>query len=93
MPAPDPTSRYHGQATVTVPTPDGGTRLLGTPRVAPAPRGDGAARHVRPGDRLDLLARAMLGDTTQWWRIADANPVADATLLEEPGRTIDLPGG
>jgi hypothetical protein len=61
--------------------------------VAPAPRGGGASHEVRPGDRLDLLARAMLGDTTQWWRIADANPVADATLLEEPGRTIDLPGG
>jgi nucleoid-associated protein YgaU len=93
MPAPDPTSRYRDQATVTVPAPGGGTRVLGTPRVAPAPPGGGAAHEVRPGDRLDLLARALLGDSTQWWRIADANPVADATLLEEPGRTIDLPGG
>jgi hypothetical protein len=72
------------------------------PRVAPAPdptRPDptppgeaGRAYQVRAGDRLDLLARAALGETTAWWRIADANPFADATRLEEPGRTIRLPG-
>ena len=26
-----------------------------------------------------------------WWLLADANPFADATRLERPGATIDLP--
>jgi nucleoid-associated protein YgaU len=48
---------------------------------------------VHAGDRLDLLARAVLGDGTAWWRIADANPVDDAADLETPGRRIQLPEG
>lgn len=26
------------------------------------------------GDRIDIIAYNYLGDPTQWWRIADANP-------------------
>jgi nucleoid-associated protein YgaU len=84
-------SRYAGQPTITVPGP-AGDRVLSAPRVAPRPRVVGRY-DVRAGDRLDLIARAALGDTTSWWRIADANPWPDATLLERPGQTIALPDG
>jgi nucleoid-associated protein YgaU len=29
---------------------------------------------VTASDRIDLIAFAFLGDATQWWRIAKANP-------------------
>jgi hypothetical protein len=88
----DPTSRYADRPVLAIPDGAGGTRLLSAPRVVPTPSVAGGYA-VRPGDRLDLLAREAFGDTTQWWRLADANPHADPTRLEEPGRSIDLPGG
>lgn len=88
----DRASRYAGLPTIEVRLEDGTTRLMGAPRVVPEPRLRGAYR-VRPGDRLDLLGRAATGDTTRWWVLADASPWADATRLEAPGQTIDLPDG
>ncbi|MFI0445517.1 hypothetical protein [Actinomadura sp. 6N118] len=88
----DPASRYAGLAMLTVTLPDGTTRVMSAPRAAPA--GPTAGPYdIGPGQRLDLLAGGLLGDTTLWWRIADANPSADAARLEEPGGTIQLPGG
>jgi hypothetical protein len=46
---------------------------------------------IPPSARLDLLGQRATGDTTRWWVLADANPWADATTLERPGTTIDLP--
>jgi len=86
----DPTSRYAGLPTVTVVAADGSTRTLSVPRIAPEPPLQGTYQVVA-GDRLDLLGRAATHDTTRWWVLADANPWADATKLEEPGRTIGLP--
>ena len=88
----DPTSRYARCPLLTVQAADGTPHLLAAPRVAPEPPASGAGHVVRAGERLDLLARAVLGDTTAWWRIADANPWPDATQLERPGQTIALPG-
>jgi len=88
--APDPTSRYAGLPEIRVVAPDGSSRVFGAPRVAPAPRLRGSYT-VRAGDRLDLLAHTAAGDSTRWWLLADANPFADATTLEQPGRAIDLP--
>jgi hypothetical protein len=90
MANPDKTSRYYRLPTIAVPTPDGGTRVLGAPRVVPRPRTKGRY-DVRAGDRLDLVGQAATGDSTRWWVLADANPWPDATELERPGRTIDLP--
>jgi hypothetical protein len=84
-------SRYAGQATVTVPVDGGTTRPLGVPRVAPALVA-ATTYPVRAGDRLDLLAAAALGDSTGWWRIADANPRADALADTQPGTVIGIPG-
>ena len=86
----DPTSRYANLPVIAVPAPDGTTRTLGVPRIAPEPP-PGGSYEVRAGDRLDLLGRAATGDTTRWWVLADANPWADATRLERPGETIGLP--
>jgi nucleoid-associated protein YgaU len=85
------TSRYVGQTTVSVPQDDGTTRPLLAPRVAPElPE---AVRYlVREGDRLDLLAGTALGDSTGWWRIADANPQSDPLATTETGTTIGVPG-
>lgn len=84
-------SRYASQATITVPQDDGTTRPLGVPRVAPAVPAAVSYR-VRDGDRLDLLGSAALNDSTGWWRIADANPCADALADTEPGTVIGIPG-
>jgi nucleoid-associated protein YgaU len=92
MATPDPTSRYAGLRTVTIPGPHGSAIVLGVPRVVPAPTTAGLYQ-VRPGDRLDLMAQAALGDTTRWWVLADANPWSDADRLETPGQTIELPHG
>jgi hypothetical protein len=87
----DPTSRYASQPTVSVSTPDGGVRVMATPRMAP--RAAVVARiEVRAGQRLDLVAAALTGDTTRWWTVADANPWSDATRLEAPGAVLNLPG-
>ncbi|MGY1617350.1 hypothetical protein ACI797_11490 [Geodermatophilus sp. SYSU D00691] len=87
----DPRSRYASLPTVAVPTPDGGTRVMTTPRIAAQPPVI-ARTEIRAGQRLDLLAGALTGDTTWWWTVADANPWADATRLERPGAVVDLPG-
>ena len=84
-------SRYAGQATIAVPQDDGTTRTLGVPRVA-LPLTAALSYRVREGDRIDLLASAALNDSTGWWRIADANPFADALADTEPGTVIGIPG-
>jgi nucleoid-associated protein YgaU len=90
MAVPDSTSRYAGQPPITVVAADGSVRVLGAPRVVPAPPVRGAYT-VRAGDRLDLLAHIAAGDSTRWWLLADANPHRDAARLEQPGQTIELP--
>ena len=82
--------RYDKLPSVTIVAPDGSTRVLGVPRVVPAPARRGFYV-VRSGDRLDLLAQIAAGDSTRWWLLADANPYADATRLELPGQPIELP--
>jgi hypothetical protein len=86
----EPTSRYAGLPAIDVPAADGSVRRLGAPRVVPEPSLRGSY-DVRDGDRLDLLGQGAAGDSTRWWLLADANPWPDATRLERPGQTIDLP--
>jgi nucleoid-associated protein YgaU len=88
----DAKSRYATQPTVTSTAADGTPITLSAPRVVPAPEVATGGYDVRAGDRLDLLAHAAAGDSTQWWRLADANPWHDATRLERPGQRVDLPG-
>lgn len=84
--------RYDVLPSIAIEAPDGSRRVLGAPRVVSLPPVRGSYV-VRAGDRLDLLAQVAAGDSTLWWLLADANPFHDATRLEEPGRTIELPDG
>jgi hypothetical protein len=68
----------------------GVVHTLGVPRTVRQPA-LGKTLPIPPGSRLDLLGHRATGDTTRWWVLADANPWADATRLERPGTTIDLP--
>ncbi|MNR68819.1 hypothetical protein D3C85_1936240 [compost metagenome] len=43
---------------------------------------------VAPGDRLDRLAAAALGDPLQFWRLADGNDAPRPAALEQPGRSL-----
>ncbi|MFH8484338.1 LysM domain-containing protein [Streptomyces longisporoflavus] len=88
----DPSSRYARQPLLSVTLPDGTVRTMSAPRTVPVPP-PGGQRVTAPGDRLDLMAAELTGDSTQWWRVADANPFGDATRLETPGIAVDLPGG
>lgn len=43
------------------------------------------------GDRLDNLAAQITGDSTQFWRICDANLIKDPSeLASPPGRRIRI---
>lgn len=90
MPAKDRRSRYAGSRRLTVVDATGDEHVLLAPRTAAQARLNGSYE-IADGDRLDLLAHAALGDSTQWWVLADANPWADATELERPGTIIRLP--
>lgn len=54
----------------------------------------GAAVMISAGDRPDLLATRTLGDPLLYWRVADANRVADlADLTATPGARVLIPAG
>lgn len=90
--ATDDRSRYAGSRWVTAVDASGREVAMVVPRIVPQPPTNGRYE-IRQGDRLDLLAHAAFRDSTRWWRLADANPWPDATMLEEPGTTLDLPDG
>jgi hypothetical protein len=47
---------------------------------------------IEDGDRLDLLTARSLGDSLQFWRVADANDTLNPfDLMEEVGHTVRVP--
>ncbi|MEI5007023.1 hypothetical protein RB196_06490 [Streptomyces sp. PmtA] len=93
-------SRYHDARIGVHRAADGRevryTRRRLLPPLPEDPDRQTAPHTVGSGERPDQLAQRYLGDPSQWWRIADANPVLDPyELTEEPGREIGipLPGG
>lgn len=91
------TSRYHDAEIGMHRLPDG-TEVRYTKRRLLPPLGEHEAEAdtqphtVTAGDRPDLLAQHYFGDPSQWWRIADANPVLDpAELTAEAGRVVRIP--
>ncbi|GAA2431318.1 hypothetical protein [Streptomyces macrosporus] len=94
------TSRYHDAEIGVHRMPDGTEVRYAKRRLLPPlpadPDEDTVVHTVSSGERPDQLAQRYFGDPSQWWRIADANPVLDPReLTAEPGRKIDipLPGG
>lgn len=45
---------------------------------------------VGAGDRIDLMAASLLGDSRRWFEIADLNPGLDPLILV-PGQQIFVP--
>ncbi|MPY54472.1 LysM peptidoglycan-binding domain-containing protein [Streptomyces acidicola] len=89
------TSRYH-DAEIGVHRQPDGTEVRYTKRRLLPPldqQEDEVQPHtVAAGDRPDLLAQRYFGDPSQWWQIADANPVLGPNeLTDEAGRVIDIP--
>ncbi len=52
----------------------------------------GGTYTVQAGDTLQSIAQAVWGDSSLWYKLAEANGVTGATALVE-GRTLTLPGG
>ena len=85
----DPTSRHDGAATYTV-LVDGEAVDLYQPRDLP-PTAPALRHRIADADRLDLIAARYFGAATEYWRIADANPVLVPEDLLEPGVAIVIP--
>jgi nucleoid-associated protein YgaU len=87
------TSRYYDTKMNTFTTPDGTQIPYLARRLLPDPASFTAISEytVVAGDRPDLIAFRVLGDTGQWWQIADANAVLDPReLTAAPGRKIRI---
>jgi hypothetical protein len=88
------TSRYYAIPVATIVGPDG--REIAYVRRRFLPPADDlpmlAEVEVQQGDRIDLVAHRTLGDPLAFWRVYDANPVADPReLTEQAGRRLRIP--
>jgi hypothetical protein len=93
----DATSRYASveQATLSLPDPNGGTRVVVYVRRRFLPSTSNLTTLVEhtvvDGDRLDNLSARYLGDPLRFWQICDANPIfRPDELTETPGRSIEI---
>lgn len=83
-------SRYENTPIVSSPFRKGvlrGRELRKTPSL----RFTFSTYQVKEDDRIDLLAARFLGDVTEWWRIADANPEVIDWMWLSPGMTLRIP--
>ena len=92
----DPTSRYYNVETVTrrVIDRDGRERIIAFKRRRVIPSYEDqptlVEHRVAEGDRLDNITARYLGEPTEFWRVCDANLVAQPRDLEETGRVIRI---
>lgn len=86
-------SRYAGLAQSVWTAPDGRqVQYLQRRLLPPAGSPPAAATYtVQPGQRVDTIAAATLGDATLSWLLADANLALRPTDLAVPGATIVIP--
>ena len=60
----------------------------------PLPYSKTTSYRVSEGDRIDVMASEVLGDSRLWWILADLNPLAIPDPLRlTPGTEIRLPDG
>jgi hypothetical protein len=93
-----PTSRYASVGTTTLTTAGHTTVVYLERRFVPQPDSlsQAGTYTVKPGDRLDLIASATVGDPSQWWQVADANRAMwpeDLTATAGTVLRITLPQG
>jgi len=91
-------SRYHDVEVATLTAKGGRTIACLRRRFVPPSESFALLREhvVRAGERLDQVAAAEIGDSEQFWRVADANAaMAPEELTDAPGRRlrITLPAG
>ncbi len=85
-------SRYHKVAQTNVITKDRQTVKAIKLRRLPAVS-DTNNIVVKQHDRLDIIAQHNFDNSTQFWRIADANTELQANdLVKDPGHIIEIPG-
>lgn len=87
------TSRYYGSATATLEKPGQQPVVYLTRRfLPPASRFQTVEQHtVAAGERLDHIAARFLGDSTLFWRLADANhAMRPDELVETVGRKLNI---
>lgn len=91
----DEASRYRGVGIALLPQPGNAPPLPYVKRrFIPARRSIAIAAEVtvHAGDRPDLIAARTLGDPLLYWRIADANVVAEAgELTATLGARVQIP--
>jgi hypothetical protein len=86
-------SRYAAVGTATWTSPDGTAVPYLLRRFLPQAGQLATLRThlVRPGERVDVIANAELGDPELAWLLADANLAERPSGLNQPGRTIIVP--
>ncbi|MFE2725542.1 LysM domain-containing protein [Kitasatospora sp. NPDC059327] len=86
------TSRYWGLPTANCRLPDGRTVTYVRRRFVPHPEdlADLGEHVVAPGERLDRIAFAELGDAELAWQLADANRALDPDELLVTGRRLRI---
>lgn len=84
-----PSSRYAKLPTVEVRLSDGRTVKIVKLRRLPAMEGELVT--IAPHDRLDVLAHERYGDSTEFWRIADANSELEVAELATPNNSVRMP--
>jgi nucleoid-associated protein YgaU len=92
----DESSRYRSVGIALLPQPAGAPPLPYVKRrfiAQPSRIAIAAEVTIHAGDRPDNLAARTLGDPLLYWRIADANAVADAAeLTATVGARVRIPG-
>lgn len=84
-------SRYTTTPIVTLYGPDGLARQVLTGNPQESVTFTYTTYEIVGEDRIDNLARAFYGDSTQWWAFANANPeILDWSSLT-PGTLIRVP--
>lgn len=86
-------SRYANVGHAIWTAPDGSQVPYLLRRVLPVPGTLATAgqHQVKPGERIDTIANAALGDPTLSWLLGDANLATRPTQLAQPGRVLLIP--
>jgi hypothetical protein len=89
-----PESRYYGLPVLMMTSPNGDHVSYVARRFIPPPSSFGVLQRYRAqqGDRIDVVAAALLGNPLSYWQICDANGAADPDdVTAVPGVFVVVP--